>query len=106
MSEADLPPVREISVADLAARLAGADPVVLVDVREPEETALGVISGARLIPLGHLAVRLDEIEAGEVLLICKGGGRSARACRLLEAAGRDAVSVAGGMIAWRGLSGP
>jgi rhodanese-related sulfurtransferase len=106
MSAADLSAVREISVEALAARLAADPSAVLVDVREPDETATGVIAGARLIPLGQLASRLDELEPGEVLLICKGGGRSARACHLLQAAGRDAVSVAGGMIAWQGLSGP
>ena len=91
--------IQEISVDELATRLdAGA---VLVDVREPHEIAEVRVPGVHAIPLGQLVGRMGEIpEASEVYVICRSGHRSAKACEQLIAAGRPAVNIAGGTIAW------
>jgi len=93
----------DIDVAELKARMEAGD-IVLVDVRQPSEYEAGHVPGARLIPLGELSGRLDELSAeksGPVHLICKSGGRSARAQRSLVAAGfAEAINVRGGTSAW------
>lgn len=95
----------EIDVKSLAA--ARADGATVVDVREPEEYEAGHVPGARLIPLGELAERADELPRNQrVHLICASGNRSLQAARWLSSAGYDAVSVAGGTKAWQDAGQP
>jgi len=74
--------------------------LVVLDVREPVEWAHGHIDGALHIPLQQLPRRLDEVPRGRTLVVCKVGGRSARAVVWLAQQGRDAVNLAGGMVDW------
>ncbi len=99
----------EITPQALEERL---DAVQVVDVREADEFhgALGHIDGARLIPLGTLAGRVDEIDRTRpVVTVCRSGTRSAQAAVLLAKAGFEQVAnLAGGMLRWRaeGLAAP
>ena len=77
--------------------IAGAD---LIDVREPFERAIVSIPGDRAIHLDDLLADPARAGEGPVVLYCKTGVRSARAARALRAAGIDARSLAGGVIAW------
>ena len=95
--------VREIDPLGLAA--ARRDGAVVVDVREPHEYIGGHVPCARLVPLGAVERRVDEIRHqahGDepVYLICRTGVRSADAARILDRAGVRAISVAGGTEAW------
>lgn len=91
--------VPEIDVHELEQRLADGAP--LIDVREDDELAEARVRGARHIPLGQVAERIDEVPAlGSVYVICARGGRSAKAVEHLRGAGIDAVNVAGGTLAW------
>ena len=73
----------------------------VLDVREPVEWQHGHIEGAQHIPLGELADRVDEVPAeGQTLVVCKVGGRSARAAGYLLQSGRDVVNLDGGMLDW------
>lgn len=74
--------------------------VTVLDVREPVEWAHGHIDGAVHIPLMDLPGRLDEVPEGQVLVVCKIGGRSAQAVGYLVAQGLDAVNLHGGMVEW------
>lgn len=75
--------------------------LVLVDVREPSETAAARIPGARLIPLGQLGGRFAELDTGRpVAFVCRSGARSGRAAKAAAKAGLDAVNVDGGIMAW------
>ena len=90
----------EIDVDQLAERLE-AGQGVLVDVRQPEEWVDAHIDGAVLVPLGDLPDRVDELPTDrELMVICRSGNRSAVATNALNASGREAVNVAGGMLAW------
>lgn len=83
-----------------------AQPVIL-DVREDDEWAAGHVDGAVHVPLADIPARLDEVprdleDGAPVVVVCRGGGRSARATAWLVSQGIDAVNLDGGMIAWAG----
>ena len=80
--------------------------VQIVDVREPEEYtgSLGHIKGAKLLPLGLLLEKKQEISKDKpIVMVCRSGARSAQATVLLRNAGYAQVAnLAGGMLRWRG----
>jgi len=86
-----------------ATRLYNDDALVL-DVREDKEYAAGHIPKAKHIPLGQLPGRiqeLDKFKSKPILVTCRSGHRSARACGMLKKAGFETVyNQAGGIIAW------
>ena len=92
----------EITVRELKKRLDAREDFDLVDVREPHEWQIAKIPGARLIPLGELLQRLDELDRNrEILLHCKTGGRSGRALKFLKEKGYKRLkNVLGGIDAW------
>ena len=75
---------------------------VLVDVRESFEWRAGHIDGARHIPLGELANRLDELPRdADIVLYCASGARSSRALDVLRDAGfARAKHLKGGYVEW------
>jgi rhodanese-related sulfurtransferase len=86
-----------------ATRLYNDDALVL-DVRQDSEFSAGHIPKARHIPLGQLAGRLQELEKFKgkpILVTCRSGHRSARACGMLKKAGFENVyNQEGGILAW------
>ena len=74
-----------------------------VDVRNPEEYAAGHAYRARNIPLDQLTSNLDKLEKNEpVYLICQSGRRSKEAAEILVREGfPQAISIAGGTVAWK-----
>ncbi|MCX6394959.1 MAG: rhodanese-like domain-containing protein [Propionibacteriales bacterium] len=83
------------------------DGLVVVDVREPVEWAHGRIDGAVHIPLGELVARVGEVPTqGQVLVVCKVGGRSAQATGFLVQSGVEAVNLDGGMLDWSAAGRP
>jgi rhodanese-related sulfurtransferase len=93
---------RSITVAELAASLAGDDKPVLVDVREPWELEIVSIPGALSIPLQQLPARVAELPAkGPVVVFCHHGSRSAQAVAWLRRGGNDrAINLEGGIDSW------
>ena len=93
--------VNELEVdIDTLAR-AHAEGAVVLDVRNPDEYEAGHVPGAKLIPLGELASRQEEIPEGDpIYVVCASGNRSLKATRAMLQAGYRAVSVAGGTKAW------
>ncbi len=92
----------DIHAPQLASRLKGENPPLLLDVREPHELQISALAGAVNIPLGTLAARLSELDsAREMVVLCKSGSRSARALELLTSAGFKRVkNLQGGINAW------
>ena len=75
----------------------------LLDVREPEETAEGIIEGAHLIPLGQLPDQIHQLPKDEVIyVICRSGNRSSKACDFLSDQGFQCVNMTGGMKSYAG----
>lgn len=83
------------------------DDAVLIDVREKDEWDAGHAPGAVHSPLADLPTSLGNVPHGEdVHVICRSGGRSARAVELLRKEGFDAINVDGGMQAWSSAGKP
>jgi molybdopterin/thiamine biosynthesis adenylyltransferase/rhodanese-related sulfurtransferase/molybdopterin converting factor small subunit len=92
----------EISVTELKQKLDRGDKFVFIDVREPHEYQIGSIPGAKLIPLGEFPKHVNEFNPeDEIVIHCKSGGRSGRACAFLRQNGFQHVkNVVGGILAW------
>jgi len=78
--------------------------VTIIDVREPHKWQIANLAtyGARLIPLGQLPQRLNEMNPAEDIVVhCKVGGRSAQAYDILQQAGYTHIkNLKGGLLAW------
>ncbi|MDJ0348319.1 rhodanese-like domain-containing protein [Cryobacterium sp. PH29-G1] len=73
----------------------------IVDVRETEELAEGMIPGARHIPLSEIPLSYGSLDtARPVIAVCRSGRRSAAAAENLTAAGFTAHTMTGGMLEW------
>jgi molybdopterin/thiamine biosynthesis adenylyltransferase/rhodanese-related sulfurtransferase len=79
---------------------------VIVDVREAEELASGLLPGAKHVPRSYLETRIEGIVAdrsAHVILYCASGNRSAYGARTLrEDLGYEHVqSMKGGIALWK-----
>ena len=96
------PAVAEIAPLEVKAKQDRGETFQLIDVREAHEWQIGHIPGAKLIPLGDLPKRVNELDSAvEIVAHCKSGVRSAKACDFLRQAGFKKVSnMTGGILAW------
>jgi sulfur-carrier protein adenylyltransferase/sulfurtransferase len=96
--------IPEIGADELRTRVERGDRITIIDVREPHEWDIVNLEplGARLIPLGQLPARMNELDtADEIVLHCRSGARSARALTQLRDAGfRRLWNLRGGILAW------
>lgn len=97
----------EAGAQEVKERIDAGETVVLLDVREPFETQGGIIPGARLIPLGQLPARWEELkDCNEVVCYCAAGARSYGAATFLREKGLfNATSMEGGIAAWSQIGG-
>lgn len=89
--------VQNMSPEDVKERLKNGQQLQVIDVREPGEVASGKIPGATNIPLSQIPERIHEIDPNtETIMVCRSGGRSARACEYLASQGhRNAKNMVG-----------
>lgn len=94
----------EISNEELQRRLAAGEPLVVLDVREPEEYAAGHIPGAILVPVDTVAEAARTIAPDRtVAVVCRSGRRSDYACQILSQRGlHNVLNVVPGMSGWTG----
>lgn len=95
--------MQEITATELKKRLDKGDDIQLIDVRQPDEYAFAKIEGAKLIPLGDIVRRINDIDpTRETVIHCKAGGRSAKAIEILKNAGftGELKNLRGGITAW------
>jgi adenylyltransferase/sulfurtransferase len=93
----------EITPLELKRRIDLGQDLRLLDVREPYEYDIAHLPNSTLIPLGQVAGRLGELDPGrETVVLCKMGGRSAKAIVALKAAGYAGplINLQGGILAW------
>lgn len=83
----------------------GGEPLVLIDVRQPEEHAIARIDGSELIPMNTVPQALQSLEekadSATVVVFCHHGVRSASVVSWLRGQGvADCQSMAGGIDRW------
>ncbi|MGA9365647.1 MAG: rhodanese-like domain-containing protein [Bacteroidota bacterium] len=101
---------KDISVAEVKARLEKDDKLVILDVRTKDEyeSQTWHLPGAILIPVHELENRfheLDSLKGKEIVAYCLGGGRSARASKFLGEKGFRVLNMVGGITAWNEMKG-
>lgn len=95
--------MQEITATELKQRLDAGEDIQIIDVRQPDEYAFAKIEGTKLIPLGEVITRMNEIDdTKETVVHCKMGGRSANAIVALQRAGftGNLINLKGGITAW------
>lgn len=95
--------MQEITATELKQRLDNGDDIQIIDVREPNEVAIGRIPNSVHIPLAQVLNRMEEIDPNrETVVHCKMGGRSARAIDALQRSGfkGNLLNLKGGILAW------
>jgi molybdopterin/thiamine biosynthesis adenylyltransferase/rhodanese-related sulfurtransferase/molybdopterin converting factor small subunit len=92
----------EIDPTEVKQKLDRGDNFVLIDVREPHEHRICSIPGAKLVPLGEFPRHVDEFDPdADIVIHCRSGVRSAKACGILRQAGFKRVrNMVGGILAW------
>jgi molybdopterin/thiamine biosynthesis adenylyltransferase/rhodanese-related sulfurtransferase len=92
----------EMTPKELKERLDRGEPIVVVDVREPQEYQINRIAGSTLIPLGELPQRYQELDqAAAIVCQCKSGVRSAKATGFLRSIGfKNVRNLQGGILGW------
>ncbi|WP_200301475.1 rhodanese-like domain-containing protein [Streptomyces adelaidensis] len=90
---------RPVTIDQARARLSE---LTVVDVRTPGEYASGHLPGALNVPLDQLERALPALKesTAELLMVCRSGARSAKACVLLAEHGVTAATLTGGTLAW------
>lgn len=94
--------MKEIDVKELKQKIDNKEDIVIIDVREPYEADLATL-GAKLIPMGEIDARRNEIPTDKPVVVhCRSGMRSASVIELLTSLyGFDNLyNLKGGIIAW------
>ena len=96
--------IEEITPEDLRLLQRSGEDFALIDVREREESANGVIANAVAIPRGIVELSIDQVTTDKnkkIVLYCAGGNRSALAAWMLKKMGfTNVISLAGGYRGW------
>ncbi len=101
------PPVRDLTPEDVARGLAE-NRILLVDVRELNETAVERYPGAAVVPLSNFdPAQIPDPQGRQVVFACRSGRRSVTASQAAQAAGLPYdAHLAGGIIAWKAAGLP
>ncbi|MDY6775203.1 MAG: rhodanese-like domain-containing protein [Halobacteria archaeon] len=88
--------------ADEAKELVESDDYFVLDVRNPDEHEEKRIPGTdRLVPVKIIDGMVDKIDADSLLVYCRSGSRSMRACRqLVDGDFDEVVNLDGGINGW------
>lgn len=89
----------------LAARAAGSDDFLLLDVREDFELQISYLAGVEHVPVGEILAdngrRVARLARDrDVLVLCRSGSRSNEVAAFLRERGVAARNIAGGILAW------
>ncbi len=95
--------IKTITPEELRKKLETGEKLELVDVREDEEVAAGMIQGAKHIRMGDIPANLDYFDKNkEYIFICRSSARSGNVCYYLQGQGYKVRNMSGGMLNWTG----
>lgn len=95
--------MNEISVLDFKEKVEKSDPYTLLDVRDTHELYISNLDIESIhIPLDDLSSRIDELDKSTpIVVMCRSGNRSSKACELLQNNGyEDVFNLKGGINEW------
>jgi adenylyltransferase/sulfurtransferase len=96
-------PIDTITALELKKRLDNGDKIQFIDIREPHERAIVKFPDAKIIPLGQLERRMEELNPSiDAVFLCKIGQRSILGIRTLQDAGYKGklLNLQDGLNAW------
>jgi hydroxyacylglutathione hydrolase len=95
-------PTERVSAAMVAEEMAGGEPPIVLDIRNPGEWKAKHIPESLNIPLNHMQERITELPRGRRIAVhCAGGYRSSIAASILHQHGiTNLIEMAGGLAAW------
>lgn len=95
--------IKTITAKEVHERLLQEEPLYLIDVREEEEVALGMIPNAVHIPMGEIPKKQHLLDKNiEYILVCRSGNRSGTVCQYLMDLGYKVKNMVDGMLEWPG----
>ncbi|MFI3189242.1 MAG: rhodanese-like domain-containing protein [Methylococcales bacterium] len=94
--------IKQLSAIELKTKIDNNEPLLLLDVREPNEFRYAHIESSVLIPLNQISTRLNELDKQQaIVVICHHGMRSQHAAQTLEQSGfTNLANLQGGIEAW------
>lgn len=96
-------PVNTIEAKNVEDKLNNEENLSIIDVREDEEVAAGMIPGAAHIKLSDIPERYTDLDPEkEYILVCRSGRRSEKAAEFLQDQGLKVKNMTGGMLKWEG----
>jgi rhodanese-related sulfurtransferase len=99
--------VKEITPDELKNLLKHGETINIVDVREDEEVAEGMIPEAVHIRMGDIPEKLNFFDKKEeYIFVCRSGRRSENVCLYLQEKGIKSTNMVGGMLEWTGETKP
>jgi rhodanese-related sulfurtransferase len=99
--------VPEMTPEQVQQVLSGAEPPVLLDVREPYEWTQVHIAQARHIPMNRIPDQLADLPKDRMVVVfCAHGSRSFGVAHFLREQGYDAYNMTGGITQWHIAGGP
>lgn len=94
---------KEISPQEVEKYIEEKHSCLIIDVREDEEVAQGIIEEAKHIPLQELPTSLEALDkTEEIICVCRSGNRSNSAALYLQDNGYNALNMTEGMLGWTG----
>ena len=99
--------MKDLNQQEWKAATAAEETLVILDVRTPGEVEQGIIPGAKVSDIFQQEEFVKTLEAMDkdvpTYVYCRSGGRSAKACELMDAMGfKETYNLVGGFSEWTG----
>lgn len=102
-----MPEIKTITPEEVKTQLENGETLQLIDVREDDEVAVGMVPEAVHIKMGEIPNHLENLnKETPYIIICRSGGRSGRVAEYLDDLGYDVTNMVGGMLEWTGETKP
>ncbi|WP_226580081.1 rhodanese-like domain-containing protein [Halobacillus litoralis] len=96
--------IKEITPQEVEQKIEKNEDITVIDVREDEEVAQGMVPTAKHIRLGDIPQAIDDLPKDQqYVMICRSGRRSMNAAEFMSEKGfANVVNMEGGMLKWNG----